>query len=46
MLLFGDADNPSNGFYEVLGAEKIYGMKADFQGASGWSDLYKLAQEC
>ena len=32
MLLFGEARNPSNGFYERLGAEKLFSKKGEFHG--------------
>jgi L-amino acid N-acyltransferase YncA len=46
MLLFGDARNPSNGFYEVLGAEKLFAPGGEFNGGYGWSDLRRLAALC
>jgi GNAT superfamily N-acetyltransferase len=46
MLLFGDAQNPSNGFYEVLGAERLLGPSGEFHGGYGWRDLRKLADRC
>jgi GNAT superfamily N-acetyltransferase len=42
MLLFGDAQSPSNGFYEAHGAERIYSEHGEFHGAYGWPDLGKL----
>jgi ribosomal protein S18 acetylase RimI-like enzyme len=42
MLLFGDARNPSNGFYERLGAERLYSPEGDFHGGYGWRDLRAL----
>ena len=45
MLLFGDARNPSNGFYERLGAERLIGPKGEFHGAYGWRDLRQLVSE-
>jgi len=42
MLLFGSADNPSNAFYEALGAEKIFANNGEFHGGYGWIDLKKL----
>ncbi|MFT3912148.1 MAG: GNAT family N-acetyltransferase [Ferruginibacter sp.] len=42
MLLFGDAKNSSNGFYERLGAERLYSKKGAFHGGYGWRDLEKL----
>ena len=43
MLLFGDANNPSNGFYERMGAEKLFAKNGDFHGGYGWPNLQKLA---
>jgi ribosomal protein S18 acetylase RimI-like enzyme len=42
MLLFGDARNPSNGFYERLGAERLYSGAGEFHGGYGWRDLRAL----
>jgi hypothetical protein len=46
MLLFGDAQNPSNGFYEALGAERLYAANGEFHGGYGWRDLQRLASIC
>ena len=46
MLLFGDARNPSNGFYEHLGAERLVSERGEFSGGYGWRDLRALAAEC
>ena len=46
MLLFGDARNPSNLFYEALGAEKLFAANGEFHGGYGWRDLRKLASIC
>jgi L-amino acid N-acyltransferase YncA len=43
MLLFGDAGIPSNGFYEALGAEKLFATNGEFHGGYGWRDLRRLA---
>jgi ribosomal protein S18 acetylase RimI-like enzyme len=45
MLLFGDAQNPSNGFYEALGAERLFAANGEFHGGYGWRDLESLAKE-
>lgn len=42
MLLFGDAKNPSNGFYERLKADKLFARNGDFHGGYGWTDLHRL----
>jgi len=43
MLLFGDAINPSNKFYEQMGAEKLFAKNGEFHGGYGWRDLQNLA---
>lgn len=42
MLLFGDANNPSNKFYEQMGAEKLFAKDGEFNGGYGWTNLQKL----
>jgi GNAT superfamily N-acetyltransferase len=46
MLLFGDARNPSNGFYEHLGAVRLLSPEGEFHGGYGWPDLSKLIAQC
>jgi ribosomal protein S18 acetylase RimI-like enzyme len=46
MLLFGEAENPSNRFYEALGAERLFSAKGEFHGGYGWRDLRELAAKC
>jgi ribosomal protein S18 acetylase RimI-like enzyme len=46
MLLFGEATNPSNGFYESFGAERLYSEKGEFHGGYGWRDLHILVERC
>jgi len=46
MLLFGEARNPSNGFYEALGAERLITPTGEFHGGYGWRDLQALAAAC
>ena len=46
MLLFGEATNPSNGFYESFGAERLYSEKGEFHGSYGWRDLRVLVERC
>jgi ribosomal protein S18 acetylase RimI-like enzyme len=46
MLLFADAQNPSCGFYERLGAEKLLDRKGKFHGGYGWRNLLSLAAAC
>src|SRR5262245_42139683 len=45
MLLFGDAANPSNGFYEAFGGERLYSDAGEFHGAYGWTDLRTLVEQ-
>jgi len=46
MLLFGDAANPSNGFYEAFGAVRLYSDTGEFHGGYGWPDLGALVARC
>lgn len=46
MVLFGDALNPSNGFYERLGAVRLLSPEGGFHGGYGWPDLGKLIARC
>ncbi len=46
MLLFGDAESPSNGFYEAFGAERLYSEQGEFHGGYGWRDLGELIGRC
>jgi L-amino acid N-acyltransferase YncA len=46
MLLFGDAANPSNGFYEAFGADRLYSDAGEFHGGYGWPDLERLTTRC
>lgn len=46
MLLFGEAGNPSNRFYEALGAERLFSDTGAFHGGYGWRDLQRLAEIC
>ena len=43
MLLFGDANSRSNGFYERMGAKRLFAANGDFHGGYGWPDLEPLA---
>ena len=45
MLLFGDASNPSNGFHEAFGVERLHGERGQFNGY-GWRDLPRLIARC
>ena len=46
MLLFGEATNPSNGFYEAFGAARLYSDAGEFNGGYGWRDLRTLVEQC
>jgi len=46
ILLFGEAANPSNSFYEAFGAERLYAENGEFHGAYGWRDLHTLIAKC
>lgn len=46
MLLFGDAQNASNGFYEHLGAKRLITASGEFHGGYGWTDLRELTTIC
>jgi RimJ/RimL family protein N-acetyltransferase len=47
MLLFGDANSPSNKFYERLGAVKLFTKNGEFHGGYGWKDLKRfVADNC
>ena len=46
MLLFGDANNPSNRFYERMGGEKLFAKNGEFHGGYGWKDLQRLTIIC
>lgn len=46
MLLFGEATNPSNGFYEAFGAERLYSKTGEFHGGYGWRNLQLLLTKC
>jgi GNAT superfamily N-acetyltransferase len=46
MLLFGDAKNPSNGFYEAMGGERLISSGGEFHGGYGWHDLNDLMRFC
>ena len=46
MVLFGEARNPSCGFWDRLGGERLYAANREFHGAYGWRDLRSLASKC
>ena len=43
MLLFGDAQNPSNHFYEAMGAVRLFAKNGEFHGGYGWRDIKTIA---
>jgi len=46
MVLFGDARNPSCGFWDAIGGERLYAANGEFHGGYGWRDLQRLASIC
>ena len=46
MRLFGEATNPSNGFYEAFGPERCYTEQGEFHGGYEWRDLCVLVERC
>jgi L-amino acid N-acyltransferase YncA len=46
MLLFGDANSPTNGFHEAMLGERLYDERGAFHGGYGWRDLRKLGGIC
>jgi len=46
MNLFSQAENPSIGFFERLGGERLFAPNGEFHGAYGWRDLRALAERC
>jgi L-amino acid N-acyltransferase YncA len=46
MLLFGDVRNPSNLFYEAMGAERLLAANGEFHGGYGWRDLSAKRLDC
>jgi len=46
MLLFGDARSPSNRFYELMGAQKLFAASGEFHGGYGWRNLRSLLSKC
>ena len=43
MMLFSQVENPSCGFFEALGGERLLSKEGEFHGAYGWRDLRLLA---
>jgi hypothetical protein len=46
MVLFGEANNPSCGFWETLSGERLRSAGDDFHGGYAWRDLRRLASLC
>lgn len=42
MVVFGEAGNPSNDFYENMCGEKLYAKNGEFHGGYGWKNLTML----
>jgi ribosomal protein S18 acetylase RimI-like enzyme len=45
-ILFAERSNPTIGFYDRLGGERLLDEHGRFAGAYGWRDVRKLADEC
>jgi hypothetical protein len=45
MVLFAEPDNPTCGFYERMGAERLFAASGEFHGGYGWRDLKPLLVE-
>jgi len=39
MVLFGDKNNPSCRFHEIMGGKRLYTQTGEFNGGYGWKDL-------
>lgn len=46
LMLFDDANNPSNTFYEEMGSEKLFTKSGEFHGGYGWTNLQTLVAKC
>ena len=42
MVLFGVAENPSGGFHEAMGGERLYAKNGEFHGGYCWRELAKF----
>ena len=42
MVLFSEPSNPTGGFFQAMGGEKILAKNGEFHGAYGWRDLHTL----
>ncbi|HSE51513.1 MAG TPA: GNAT family N-acetyltransferase [Gemmatimonadales bacterium] len=45
-ILFGELSNPTLGFYDRMGGERLLDDRGQFDGAYGWRDLTTLSAEC
>ena len=43
MMLFSQVENPSCGFFDALGGERLLSEAGEFHGAFGWRDMRTLA---
>jgi L-amino acid N-acyltransferase YncA len=43
MVLFGTPQNPTCGFYEAMGGQRLYAKNGEFHGGYGFNDLQKLS---
>lgn len=44
--LFAELTNPTLGFYDRMGGERLLNDRGQFDGAYGWRDLRRLAEQC
>jgi GNAT superfamily N-acetyltransferase len=45
-VLFAERSNPTIGFYDRMGGERLLDEHGQFHGGYGWRDMKKLAQDC
>jgi ribosomal protein S18 acetylase RimI-like enzyme len=45
-VLFAERSNPTIGFYDRLGGERLLDEHGQFHGGYGWRDLRKLSEAC
>jgi hypothetical protein len=44
--LFAELSNPTLGFYDRMGGERLVDDRGRFSGAYGWRDVAALARRC
>ncbi|HEU4995253.1 MAG TPA: hypothetical protein VFT29_10535 [Gemmatimonadaceae bacterium] len=43
LILFAELSNPTLGFYDHMGGERLLDDRGQVSGAYGWRDLHELA---